>query len=93
MTQDDIDCGHVVILVGFAPPQRAEFEVISIQQRTGQSQTRDATHEAGDRCWQIARALWGEPATGSLRSLASWIVAGSDATIAQRLTARIAASW
>jgi phage tail sheath protein FI len=39
MTQDDIDRGHIVVLVAFAPLTPAEFEIIRIQQRTGQPQT------------------------------------------------------
>jgi uncharacterized protein len=36
MTQDDINAGQVVVLVGFAPAKPAEFVVIQIQQVVGQ---------------------------------------------------------
>ena len=34
MTQDDIDAGRVILLVGFAPAKPAEFEIIRIGQWT-----------------------------------------------------------
>jgi uncharacterized protein len=37
MTQDDIDAGRVVVLVGFAPLKPAEFVIIRLQQKVGQS--------------------------------------------------------
>jgi uncharacterized protein len=36
MTQSDIDCGMVNVLVGFAPLKPAEFVIIRIQQKAGQ---------------------------------------------------------
>jgi phage tail sheath protein FI len=36
MTQDDINAGQVIVLVGFAPVKPAEFVVIQIQQVVGQ---------------------------------------------------------
>ena len=38
MTQDDIDPGQVIVLVGFAPLKPAEFVIIKIQQMAGQIQ-------------------------------------------------------
>jgi len=37
MTQDDIDRGQVVAIVGFAPLKPAEFVIVRIQQKVGQS--------------------------------------------------------
>lgn len=37
MTQDDIDRGQVIVLVGFAPVKPAEFVIVRIQQMLGQS--------------------------------------------------------
>lgn len=37
MTQDDIDRGQVVVLVGFAPVKPAEFVIVRVQQMLGQS--------------------------------------------------------
>lgn len=36
MTQDDIDRGQVIVLVGFAPVKPAEFVIVRIQQKAGQ---------------------------------------------------------
>ncbi|HRD05153.1 MAG TPA: dihydrofolate reductase family protein [Verrucomicrobiota bacterium] len=36
MTQDDIDRGQVIIIVGFAPLKPAEFVIVRIQQKTQQ---------------------------------------------------------
>ncbi len=36
MTQDDIDRGQVIVLVGFAPLKPAEFVIVRIQQKVGQ---------------------------------------------------------
>lgn len=36
MTQDDIDRGMVIVLVGFAPLKPAEFVIVRIQQKVGQ---------------------------------------------------------
>ena len=36
MTQDDIDRGQVIVLVGFAPLKPAEFVIVRIQQKIGQ---------------------------------------------------------
>jgi Bacteriophage tail sheath protein len=36
MTQDDIDRGQVIVLVGFAPLKPAEFVIVRIQQKAGQ---------------------------------------------------------
>jgi len=36
MTQDDIDLGQVIVLVGFAPVKPAEFVIVRIQQKVGQ---------------------------------------------------------
>lgn len=36
MTQDDIDRGEVVVVVGFAPLKPAEFVIVRIQQKVGQ---------------------------------------------------------
>ncbi|MDM0030053.1 phage tail sheath family protein [Variovorax saccharolyticus] len=36
MTQDDIDRGHVIVLIGFAPLKPAEFVIVRIQQKVGQ---------------------------------------------------------
>jgi len=36
MTQDDIDRGEVVVMVGFAPLKPAEFVIVRIQQKVGQ---------------------------------------------------------
>lgn len=40
MTQSDIDAGIVRLLVGFAPLKPAEFVVVDIQQRVGQTSSR-----------------------------------------------------
>jgi len=37
MTQDDIDRGQVIAIVGFAPLKPAEFVIVRIQQKVGQS--------------------------------------------------------
>ncbi|MGD9949713.1 MAG: phage tail sheath family protein [Desulfobulbus sp.] len=37
MTQDDIDRGQVIAVVGFAPLKPAEFVIVRIQQKVGQS--------------------------------------------------------
>lgn len=37
MTQDDIDAGQVIVLVGFAPLKPAEFVIVRIQQQAGQA--------------------------------------------------------
>lgn len=37
MTQDDVDRGMVVVIVGFAPLKPAEFVIVRIQQKVGQS--------------------------------------------------------
>ena len=37
MTQGDIDLGIVIVEVGFAPLKPAEFVIVRIQQKTGQS--------------------------------------------------------
>ena len=37
MTQDDIDRGMVIAIVGFAPLKPAEFVIVRIQQKVGQS--------------------------------------------------------
>jgi len=37
MTQGDIDRGEVIVLVGFAPLKPAEFVIVRIQQKVGQS--------------------------------------------------------
>lgn len=37
MTQDDIDRGQVIAIVGFAPLKPAEFVIVRIQQKAGQS--------------------------------------------------------
>ncbi len=37
MTQDDVDAGRLIVLVGFAPLRPAEFEIL----RVGRSLTRD----------------------------------------------------
>jgi len=37
MTQDDIDRGQVIVLVGFAPLKPAEFVIVRIQQKVGQA--------------------------------------------------------
>lgn len=36
MTQDDIDRGQVIVIVGFAPLKPAEFVIVRIQQKVGQ---------------------------------------------------------
>jgi phage tail sheath protein FI len=36
MTQDDIDRGQVIVLIGFAPVKPAEFVIVRIQQKVGQ---------------------------------------------------------
>jgi uncharacterized protein len=36
MTQDDIDAGRVIVVVGFAPLKPAEFVIVRIQQKVGQ---------------------------------------------------------
>jgi phage tail sheath protein FI len=36
MTQDDIDAGRVIVIVGFAPLKPAEFVIVRIQQKVGQ---------------------------------------------------------
>jgi phage tail sheath protein FI len=36
MTQDDIDRGQVIVVVGFAPLKPAEFVIVRIQQKTQQ---------------------------------------------------------
>jgi phage tail sheath protein FI len=36
MTQDDIDRGQVIVIVGFAPLKPAEFVIVRIQQKTQQ---------------------------------------------------------
>jgi phage tail sheath protein FI len=36
MTQDDIDRGQVIVLIGFAPLKPAEFVIVRIQQKVGQ---------------------------------------------------------
>lgn len=38
MTQDDIDRGQVIVLVGFAPLKPAEFVIVRIQQKVGQTE-------------------------------------------------------
>jgi phage tail sheath protein FI len=38
MTQGDIDRGEVIVLVGFAPLKPAEFVIVRIQQKVGQSE-------------------------------------------------------
>jgi phage tail sheath protein FI len=36
MTQDDIDRGQVIVLIGFAPVKPAEFVIVRLQQKVGQ---------------------------------------------------------
>jgi phage tail sheath protein FI len=36
MTQDDVDRGQVIVIVGFAPLKPAEFVIVRIQQKTQQ---------------------------------------------------------
>jgi len=37
MTQDDVDRGMVIVIAGFAPLKPAEFVIVRIQQKVGQS--------------------------------------------------------
>jgi len=36
MTQDDVDRGQVIVLIGFAPVKPAEFVIVRLQQKVGQ---------------------------------------------------------
>jgi phage tail sheath protein FI len=38
MTQDDVDNGRLICLMGFAPLKPAEFVILRIQQRTAGAQ-------------------------------------------------------